>query len=96
MTVTEPLVEYVPDEDERLSTAVVNALSQAKGRDVIGGEYVLYDSVDPDALDGMFRRKREGNVIRLEFTTHDAVVRIWGNGRTVIRVLSLEPDRGHG
>lgn len=85
-------VEYVPDDDEDLSTALVSALSEAKGRDVTEDECVLYDSIEPDALDLMFRENRAGDTVKVEFVTHDAIVVIWRDGRLSIEVQDMESD----
>jgi hypothetical protein len=92
MPVDTPTFDYKPEENESLSTAVVTAISRAKGRDITQDECVLYDNIDPDALNGMFREESEGDSIKVEFTTHDAIVVIWGNGRTTIQVQDLEAD----
>lgn len=78
MAPSPPTITYTPDGDEELSSAIVEALSKAKGRDVTRDECVLYRSVDPDALDRMFRRNHDRNTVKVEFTTHDAIVVIWG------------------
>lgn len=92
MATDTPTFDYKPGDDESLSSAIVTALSQAKGRDITQNECVLYDNIDPDALNGMFREESEGDSIKVEFTTHDAIVVIWGNGRTAIQVQDLEDD----
>ena len=58
----EETVEYQADADEQLSRAVLEAVSQASGRAVVslGEEDVetlppLFDAVDPEALDSLFR-----------------------------------------
>jgi len=86
-----PTFDYDPD-DESLSTAIVTALSEAKGRDITEEECVLYDNVNPDALNGMFREESDGDTIKVEFTTHDAIVVVWGNGQVTIQVQDLEAD----
>lgn len=92
MPVDTPTFDYKPDDDESLSTAIVTAISRAKGRDITEEECVLYDSIDPDALDGLFREESDGDSIKVEFSTHDAIVIIWGNGRITIQVEDLEAD----
>jgi len=87
-----PTYQYSPDESEPLSSAIISALSEAKGRDITEDECVLYDSIDPDALDGMFRGKADDDTIKVEFSTHDAIVIIWGNGGRTIQVEDLESD----
>lgn len=87
-----PTLVYKPDEDEELSTAIVSALSEAKGRDVSQDECVLYDSIDPDALDKLFRSESDRDTVKVEFTTHGAIVILWGNGDITIQVEDLESD----
>lgn len=96
MSSAEPTVRYTPGDDESLSSAIVEALSNAKGRDITEEECVLYDSIDPDALDGMFRQESEGDTVKVEFATHDAIVIIWGNGEVSIEIQDLESDPTHG
>jgi hypothetical protein len=90
-----PTYQYRPEEDEPLSTAIVTALSEAKGRDITEDECVLYDSIDPEALDGLFRGESGDDTIKVEFSTHDAIVIIWGNGSLTIQVEDLEADPNH-
>lgn len=89
-------MRYTPAEDEPLSNAIVSALSEAKGRDVSEDGCVLYDTIDPDALDNIFRQERYDDTMKIEFTTHDAIVILWGNGKVWIEVEDLETDPHHG
>lgn len=95
MPVNTPTFDYRPSPDESLSTAIVTAISEAKNRDITEDECVLYDSIDPDALDGMFREESDDDSIKVEFTTHDAIVVLWGNGKITIQVEDLEADPNH-
>lgn len=90
-----PTLRYRPDENEDISTAIIAALSEAKGRDVTEEKCVLYRSIDTDALDKMFREESDDDTIKVEFTTHDAIVILWGNGQITIEVLDLEGDPHH-
>lgn len=81
---------YTLDDDEDLSTGIIEALSAAKSQDVTLDGPALYDAIDPEALDGLFRRQGEGEPIKVEFTTHDAIVVLWGNGGVTIDVQDLE------
>lgn len=83
---------YSPGDDEELSSALVSALSEAKGRDVSEDQCVLYDNIDPDALDNLFGADREGDTVKIEFTTHDAIVVIWRDSALSIEVQDLEDD----
>lgn len=91
-----PTYHYDPDETEPLSTAIITALSEAKDRDITEDECVLYDSIDPDALDKLFTREGDGDSIKVEFTTHDAIVILWGNGDISIQIEDFEDDPNHG
>lgn len=90
------LTRYQPDDDEPLSIAIITALSEAKERDITKDECVLYDTVDPDALDVLFRKESKDDTIKVEFTTHDAIVLVWGNGQVTIEVQDLEADPHYG
>lgn len=90
-----PTLRYRPEEDEPLSVAIVRALSEAKGRDITEEECVLYQSIDPEALDDLFRQEGGEDTVKIEFTTHGAVVVLWGNGRVSIEVHDFEDDPGH-
>lgn len=92
VTPKSPTVRYTPDPDEELSVAIVEALSAAKGRDITEDECVLYRNIDPDSLDRLFRQEGSGDTIKVEFTTHDAVVLLWGNGDISIEVQDFEGE----
>lgn len=87
-----PRKRYTPDEDESLSVAIITALSEVKGRDITEDECILYKSIDPGALDSMFREGGNKNTVKVEFTTHDAIVILWGNGDISIEIQDLEID----
>lgn len=91
-----PSVRYHPDEMESLSTAIVTALSKAKGRDITEDECILYNNIDPDALDMMFRQEGTEDTIKVEFTTHEAIVILWGDGDLTVEVHDLEDDPNYG
>lgn len=95
MTVDTPTFDYSPGEDEPLSVAIITALSKAKGRDITEDECVLYDNIDPEAIDGIFREQGTEDSVKVEFTTHDAIVVIWGNGSVTIQVQDFEGDPNH-
>jgi len=73
-----------------MSDAIISALSEAKNRDITEHECILYDNIDADALDKLFRTDGNPNSIKVEFTTHDAIVVIWGNGQFNIEVQDFE------
>lgn len=86
---------YTPDEKEDLSSAVITALTEAKGRDVTKEGCVLYDNIEPDALDMMFSDERVDNSVKIEFATHDAIVVIWRDNQISIEIQDLEADTSH-
>ena len=76
-----------PDGPAALSTTVVHALADCMGVDPTAGEISLYDAVDPDALDALFRPKYDGTPRtggRLAFVVDDHRVTITGGGEIVI------------
>jgi len=91
-----PMTWYHPDEDESISAAIVRALSNAKRRDITEEECVLSENVDPDAIDAMFREGGTDDTIKVEFTTHEAIVVLWGNGQLTAEVQDLEADPNYG
>ena len=46
---------YRPCEDRLLSTAVLQTIGDHKDEDMTRSEFLLYDAIDPDALDHLFR-----------------------------------------
>ncbi|QSX00053.1 HalOD1 output domain-containing protein [Haloterrigena alkaliphila] len=76
-----------PDGPATLSTTVVHALADCLDVDVTEGRVTLYDAVDPDALDGLFRprhdgRRRSGGT--LAFTVRDHYVTVGSDGEILI------------
>lgn len=53
--------QYDPDEDSSLSTSVLQALDAVPEYDVQDSETVVFDHVDPDALDDIFSPVAGGN-----------------------------------
>jgi hypothetical protein len=91
-----PTVRYRVGTNEDLSSAIIQAISEAKGRDVSEDSCALYDAVDPDALDGIFRQDRDGDNVKVEFATHDAIVVLWGGDGVTIDVQDLESNPNYG
>lgn len=66
------------DEYESLSIAVIEAVAEAEGVDPIDLR-PLYDSIDPDALDSLFRFRLDGGLAadaHLVFAYHDYEISI--------------------
>lgn len=71
--------------DDRLSETVVNAVADAKGVDPMALDERLYDVVDPDGLERLFRHtadgpRTDGNV---SFTLAGCSVVVHSSGRVV-------------
>lgn len=90
------LVRYLPAKDEPLGVAVIMALSKAKGRDMSEVGPVLSSSINTDALDTIFRVEGECEPITVEFTVHDAIVRIRGGGHPTLEVWDLANEPTYG
>ena len=76
-----------PDGPAALSTTVVHALADCLGIDVSDGRVSLYDAVDPDALDRLFRPRHDGRSRRggtLSFRVRDHYVTVRGDGEILI------------
>ncbi|SDF76712.1 hypothetical protein SAMN04488067_10882 [Halorubrum xinjiangense] len=43
----------------------------------------------------MFREDGDENTIKVEFTTHDAIVILWGNGEISLEIQDMEADPSH-
>ncbi len=80
-------VVHDPESAAAVSTTVVHALADVMGVDVTDAGFVLYDSVDPDALDRIFSEPREG-VRRapghVAFLARDHRVTVYSTGQIVI------------
>jgi len=74
---------YEPDGTATITTTIVHALSSIANVDVSQGEFSLYDSIDPDALERLFRPKADGEP-RLDghvcFTALGHEVYVFANG----------------
>lgn len=53
--------EESPNEDERLSIRVINAIAEHEGTTPTEIRPVLYDTIDPDALDSLFSATHQGD-----------------------------------
>ncbi|MFC4548699.1 MULTISPECIES: HalOD1 output domain-containing protein [Halorussus] len=80
---------YYPEEDRKLSTAVLEAIEDQKGEDLSKADFRLYDDVDPDALDALFRSDADANT-SVQFNTDDVTVTLWGDGGVEIRITPRE------
>ncbi|UPV75480.1 hypothetical protein M0R89_05275 [Halorussus limi] len=77
-----------PDDDEPLVETVVDALAEASGRPADELSVCLYDAVDPDALNDIFRPTRRGpgrNDGRVAFTIGEFAVDLHASGHVFVR-----------
>jgi hypothetical protein len=76
------------DSHETLSDTVVRAVSKAAGVDPMELPAPVIDSVDPDALDALFRPRHDGTARpsggRIEFATNDYDVVVHSDGRVFV------------
>ncbi len=76
-----------PDGPAALSTTVIHALADCMGVDVTDSRVSLYDAVDPDALDKLFRPRYDGTPRTggtLSFVVSGHHVRVSGDGEILI------------
>lgn len=74
------------DSKEPLSTVVVEALAAATGADATAVDFHLYDAIDFDALDSLYRHAQQtGKTWKLEFDVdgHDVIAR--SDGHVTVR-----------
>lgn len=70
-----------------ITTTIVHALASIADTDVSQGEFSLYDSVDPDALDRIFSQKADGSDRtggHIAFTALEHEVYVYANGDVII------------
>jgi hypothetical protein len=80
--------KYEPEQDRSVSGVVLEAIATYKDEDLTANHCSLYDDIDPDALDNIFRDDPQPNTV-VEFDTDDVRVMLWGNGGVEIRVTGL-------
>ncbi|WP_265108891.1 HalOD1 output domain-containing protein [Halosolutus halophilus] len=76
-----------PEGTATLSTTVIHALADCTGVDVTDCRFSLYDAVDPDALDALFRPRHDGRPRtggRLSFVVDDHYVTVTSDGEILI------------
>lgn len=87
-------VVHDPDGPARLSTTVVHAIADCLDVDVSDGRASLYDTVDPEALDRLFRPRRDGrprNGGAFTLLVRDHYVTVHGDGEIVIEPPASAP-----
>ncbi len=75
------------DSSATITTTVVHALASIVDTDVSQGEFSLYDSVDPDALERLFGPKADGGERlggHVAFTALEHEVFVYADGDVII------------
>ena len=88
---------YDADGSATLSTTIVHAIATVADVDVSQGEFSLYDSIDPDALERLFSPKNDGEKRtggHVAFTALDHEVYVYANGDVFIYPPAHEPAPG--
>ena len=71
----------------KLTTTLIHALSDVVGCDVSDSEFTLYNYVDPDALNHLFKPKEDGTLRtngHLTFTVQGHLVTVYSDGQIAI------------
>lgn len=75
------------DQTATITATIVHALASIADTDVSQGEFSLYDSVDPDALERIFGTKADGTERtggHIAFTALEHEVYVYANGDVII------------
>ena len=82
---------YYPSEDQSLSTAVLDAIEDHKDEDIVESDFRLYDDIEPDALEKIFRNHVDAEM-EVQFTTSDVTVTLQWVRTVDIQVISRDHD----
>lgn len=85
----------VAPNDRKTSTNVIGAVAEVTDCDLLGGDCVLYDVIDPDALDRLFAdRDGESRLVtgKVVFSLQGCRIEVRADGELVVH----EPADGHG
>lgn len=77
--------KYTPDQDRSLSGAILEAIEEFRDEDMAQSDFLLYEDIDPDALDSLFRHDAQPRTT-VEFDTDDVRVELYGDDGVVITV----------
>lgn len=88
---------HPPDSPGTISTTVIHALADVMGRDVSETGFVLFDNIDPDALDRIFADTKNGasrSNGHVAFSVERFRVTVYSSGDIVITPPDeFTPDR---
>lgn len=82
---------YAPDQDRSLTEAVLDAIEDYKGEDLLRADFVLYEDINPDALNSLFRPDAQSGTT-VTFDTDGVTVELRGNDGVEIRVTDRSVD----
>lgn len=82
---------YRHGEARSLSDAILETIERVRGEDVARSDFRLYDDVNPDALDELFREDADADTT-VQFDTDDVTVTLWGDGDVDIQVRPQDAD----
>lgn len=90
-TDTDDRTYYEPGVSDHSLTEAILVTLEREGIDISGNEFVLFDHVNPDALDDLFREESDAEV-RVEFEVAGFHVLLRGDGCVFIDVLRRDRD----
>lgn len=82
---------YHPEDGKDLSTAILEAIEKQKGTDLTEADFRLYDDINPDALNELFRQDANADTT-VQFNTDDVTVTLWGDGGVELRVTPRDDE----
>lgn len=82
---------HYPSEEQPLSDTVLEAIERYRGTDLTEDNFALYDDVDPDALDDLFREDADANTT-VQFNTDSVTVTLQGDGGVEIQVTPRDDE----
>ena len=68
-----------------LSETIVEAVDAHENEEIGRDSFRLYDSIDPDALDDLFREDADAD-LTVQFDVDGVTVSLWGDGGVDVRV----------
>ena len=80
---------YRHGESRSLSDAILEAIEQELDQNLIHTEFRLYDDINPDALDELFREDANADTT-VQFDTDGVTVTLWGDGDIDIHVSARD------
>lgn len=82
---------YHQEQEQTLTDTIVDAIVEHRGDDLLRTDFELYEDVDFEALDELFRADATPRT-RVAVITRDVRVELWGDGSVQIRVTDASID----